>query len=92
MVVAILFILYAGIFDHINTLVWICIGLILLEFFILLICKWKCPLTILGEKYAENISVGFDIFIPKWLAKSNKIVFSVLFFIGLSLVLWRVIN
>jgi len=89
---AILFVFYAGVFNHINIIVWICIGLIFLELFILLIYKWKCPLTVLGKRYTEDISVGFDIFLPKWLARNNKIIFSILFLVGLGLVLWRVTN
>ena len=87
---AIVYVLYAGVFDRINVLVWLCIGLVFMEAIILLIYKWKCPLTVLGYKYADDLRVGFDIFLPQWLAKHNKIIFSALFFIGLALVLWRV--
>ena len=90
LVVAILFVLYAGLFDQVNVLVWICIGLVLIETIVLLIFKWNCPLTILGRSYTNNPSLGFDIFLPVWLAKYNKMIFSVLFLIGLALVIWRV--
>ena len=88
---AVFYVLYAGLCDRVNALVWYCAGLIIIEFIILLIFKWKCPLTLLGHKYTDNRQVGFDIFLPKWLAKSNKIIFSTLFVIGLALVLWRVL-
>lgn len=90
-VTAILYILYAGIFNSINMLVWFSIGLVFVEGIILLICKGKCPFTLLGYKYTNNPSVGFDIFLPVWLAKHNKIVFTILFFVGFVLVLWRVL-
>ena len=90
MVVAVFYILYAGLFDRINKLVWFCIGLIFVEAIVLLIFKWRCPLTVLGWKYTDNPSVGFDIFLPVWLAKHNKMIFSILFAAGLVLVLWRV--
>jgi len=89
MAAAILYILYVGIFNKVGILVWYCIGLILVEGMVLLICKWKCPLTILGYRYTNNRDAGFDIFLPVWLAKNNKIIFSILFSIGLILVLWR---
>jgi len=89
-VAAILYVLYAGIFDKVSIWTWICIGLVFIEGAVLLICKGKCPFTILGYKYADNPQVGFDIFLPAWLAKHNKVIFSVVFFIGLGLVLWRV--
>ena len=88
-IVAILYILYAGIFDNVSMLVWFCVGLVFVEGIILLICKGKCPFTLLGYKYTNNPRVGFDIFLPVWLAKNNKTIFSVLFSIGFILVLWR---
>lgn len=87
---AVLYVLYAGLFDRVNALVWVSIGLVLMEGIILLICKWRCPLTLLGYKYTDDPAVGFDIFLPAWLAKHNKTIFTALFSIGLVLVLWRV--
>ena len=89
-VIALLYILYAGIFNSINMLVWVCIGLIFVECVILLIYKCKCPFTLLCQKYTDNHRVGFDIFLPVWLAKNNKTIFGIIFAIGLVLVIWRV--
>jgi hypothetical protein len=89
-VIAILYVLYAGVFDKVNMLVWICVGLVVFEAIILIVFKWKCPFTILGQKYTTNHEVGFDIFLPIWLAKNNKTIFSILFTAGLVLCLWRV--
>jgi len=88
-VAAILYVLYAGIFDRVDILTWFCIGLVFIEGIILMIYKWRCPLTLLGHKYTNNPRVGFDIFLPMWLAKNNKTIFSTLFIIGFILVLWR---
>ena len=88
-VFVILYVLYAGIFDRVSVLVWFCIGFVFIEGIILLICKGKCPLTLLGHKYTNSPSAGFDIFLPVWLARNNKTVFGTLFFIGFLLVLWR---
>jgi len=90
-VAAIFYVLFAGIFDRVNLLTWICIGLVFVECIVLLIFKWKCPFTLLGQKYTSNHEVGFDIFLPAWLAKHNKVIFGVLFIFGLALVLWRVL-
>jgi len=87
---AIFYILYAGVFDRVGLLVWFCIGLIFIEFIILLIFKWNCPLTLLSHNYTDNRNIGFDIFLPAWLARNNKKIFSALFSIGLAFVLWRV--
>jgi len=89
-VAAIVYLVVAGIKDTVNVWVWICMGLIVIEGIVLLIFKWRCPLTILAERYTDKRDIGFDIFLPAWLAKYNKTIFSILFLIGLALVLWRV--
>ena len=90
-VVAILYINYAGLFDRVNFLVWICIGAIIIETLVLFICKWRCPLTLLAGKYTDKKHIGFDIYIPNWLARHNKTIFASLFMLGVVLVIWRVI-
>ena len=90
-VIAIVYVCYAGAFNKINRTVWFCTGAVLLEGIVLLINKGKCPLTSLAGKYTNNRSANFDIFLPEWLAKHNKILFSSLFLVGLSLVLWRIV-
>jgi hypothetical protein len=90
LVAAILYVLYAGMFNNVNTLTWICIGSVFIEGIVLFIYKGKCPFTVAGHKYAENPRVGFDIFLPEWLAKYNKLIFTSIFIIGLILVVWRV--
>ncbi len=89
---AVIYILYAGITNTFNTILWIAIGLILLEGVVLLINKWTCPLTPLAEKYTSNREPNFDIYLPKWLAKHNKTIFTSLFIIGLLLVIINLIR
>jgi len=90
-VVAILYVCYAGVFNKVNNIVWYCIGAVVIEGIVLLVNKWKYPLTSIAYKYTNNHSVGFDIYLPAWLAKHNKAVFTSLFVIGLLLVIWRVV-
>jgi len=90
-VAALLYILYAGTLNRVDVLVWFCIGLVFVEGIILLVCKGKCPFTLLAYKYTSDHRVGFDIFLPMWLAKNNKTIFSLLFSVGLILVIWRVL-
>lgn len=91
LVLIILYILYAGIMDKIGPLLWIAIALAIGEGIILIINGWRCPLTRLGEKYTEQTDVGFDIFLPKWLAKNNKAIFTVLFAVGVIIVIYRLV-
>ncbi|ALM07574.1 hypothetical protein SB49_06990 [Sediminicola sp. YIK13] len=83
------YILYTGITNTINSFTWIAIGLVFGEGVVLLIFKMFCPLTILARKYSDSEKDNFDIFLPNWLAKYNKIIFTTLFVIGLATVLVR---
>jgi len=91
MAAAIFYILYAGIFNRVRMLVWLCIGLIIVEGVVLAFFRWRCPLTLQAYKYTDNRDIGFDIFLPAWLAKYNKIIFLIIFIIGVILVFWRVL-
>lgn len=86
------YILYASVSNIINFYLFIAIGFVVLEGIILLIFKWKCPLTVLGYKYSDNHEVGFDIFLPKWLAKNNKSIFSSIFAIGVIITIYRLLT
>ncbi|MCM4151005.1 hypothetical protein DHD05_05315 [Arenibacter sp. N53] len=90
-VVVIFYILYSGISNNINTYTWIGIGLIILEGIVLLVFKMFCPLTILARKYSDSTKNNFDIFLPNWLARYNKLIFTTLYIIGLVIVLIRTI-
>ena len=85
------YIVYAGISNKVDIFAFIAISLVFLEGTILLIFKWRCPLTVLGLKYTDNHEVGFDIFLPKWLAKNNKAIFSTIFVIGLFIIIFRLL-
>lgn len=86
------YILYASISDIINIYLFISIGFVVLEGIILLIFRWKCPLTVIGYKYSHNHEVGFDIFLPKWLAKNNKLIFTTIFAIGVLITIYRLLT
>ena len=83
----IFYVLFSGITGKINTYTWVGIALVILEGVVLLIFKMFCPLTILARKYSDSTKDNFDIFLPNWLAKNNKLIFTTLYLIGLALVL-----
>ena len=88
-VVVIFYILYSGIYDKVTTYTWIGIGLVLMEGLVLLVFKMFCPLTLVARKYSDFEKDNFDIFLPNWLAKHNKLIFTTIFIIALLLVLIR---
>ena len=90
--VAVLFyILYSGLTGQINFLTWIGIGIIFSEGIVLLVFKMFCPLTVIARKYSDSQDDNFDIFLPNWLAKYNKLIFTSVFVIGLIIIMIRII-
>jgi hypothetical protein len=67
---------------HHTAVAWL-IGIVLVEVAILLINRWRCPLTILAERFTHERHDNFDIYLPMWLARHNKLIFGVLFCVGL---------
>ena len=65
-----------------SLLVWV-------EVAILLANRFACPLTGLAARYTDDRSDNFDIFLPAWLAKHNKLIFGTLFALGELLLLWQ---
>ena len=90
--VVIFYLYYAVINNKIDKWVWICTGSIILEGLVLLLFKGKCPLTIIAEKYTNPKSDNFDIFLPNWLAKYTKLIYSTLSVIIIGLLIYRAMN
>ena len=86
-VLVIFYIVYSGVSNNITIYTWIGIGLIIGEGFVLLIFKMFCPLTLIARKYSDSQKDNFDIFLPNWLAKHNKVIFTSIFLAGVVLVL-----
>jgi hypothetical protein len=42
----------------------------------------KCPLTPIAARYTEDRSDNFDIYLPVWLARYNKLIFGTLYVLG----------
>jgi hypothetical protein len=88
----IVYLYYAVISGKIDYWVWIAIGIILLEGLVLLIFKRSCPITLIARKYSDSTKDNFDIFLPNWLAKYNKIIYTVLFVIVLVILFFRLLK
>jgi len=90
--VVIFYLLYAAIYNRINTWVWIGVGLVILEGLVLLSFKWMCPLTVMARHYSDSTDDNFDIFLPQWLARHTKLIYTSLFFLALLILLYRVVT
>ncbi len=91
-VILLFYILYSGITDSITVYTWIGIALIICEGLVLLLFKMYCPLTVLARNYSDSQKDNFDIFLPNWLAKHNKLIFTSIFVIGLLVVVFRTLT
>ena len=88
-VTVIFYVLYCGITGRITPLTWVAIGLVVFEGLVLLIFRMRCPLTYVARRYSDSQKDNFDIYLPNWIAKYNKQIFTTIFVIGLILVLYR---
>ncbi len=83
---------YAVFTNKIDKWVWIGIALILLEGIVLLIFKKMCPLTIIARKYSDLAKDNFDIYLPNWLAKYNKLIYTTFFITIVCGIIYRMLN
>ena len=88
--VVLFYMAYAVIINKIDKFIWIGIGLIVLEGIVLLIFNKVCPLTIVAHKYSDSTKDNFDIYLPNWLAKWNKLIYTTLFILIVFGVIYRV--
>jgi hypothetical protein len=89
---AVFYVFYAGITKTFGLMLWLSVGLILMETVVLLINKWRCPLTPIAMKYTSDRRENFDIYLPEWLAKHNKLIFGMTFLAGLILVIRNLVG
>ncbi len=90
--VVIFYLLYAAIVNKIDIWVWICIGLVVFEGLVLLAFKMFCPLTVMARKYSDSTKDNFDIFLPNWLAKHNKLIYTSIFGVAIVILLFRLLS
>lgn len=64
-------------------------ALVLLECAILAVNRGRCPLTDIAGRYTDARQDNFDIYLPLWLARHNKVIFGTLFVLGEVFVLRR---
>jgi len=90
--VVIFYLLFAVIANRIDKWIWICIILVFVEILILLLFKRICPVTLIARKYSDSARDNFDIYLPNWLAKNNKLIYSIIFLIALLILGYRLLS
>lgn len=66
---------------HLRAAAWLS-ALVWIEVAILAANRMRCPLTGIAARYTDDRSDNFDIFLPAWLARHNKLLFGTLFAAG----------
>jgi polyferredoxin len=58
------------------------IGIVFIEVLVLIFNKWRCPMTAIAARYTDDRRDNFDIYLPEWLARHNKLIFGLLYVAG----------
>jgi len=74
--VVIFYMLYAAIIGKLDVWLWTGFALVSLEGIVLLIFKFACPLTLIARKYSTSRKNNFDIYLPEWLAKYTRLIYT----------------
>ena len=64
------------------------IGIVFVEILVLVFNRWRCPLTPIAARYTADRRDNFDIYLPEWLARHNKLIFGVFYTVGLLCLLY----
>jgi len=69
----------------------VCAAFVAMEVLVLAFNAWRCPLTTAASRYTRDRRDNFDIYLPEWLARHNKLIFGALYAASLLILLckWR---
>lgn len=70
------------------TAAWGLIGFVFLEVTVLVANRMRCPLTDIAGRYTSQRQDNFDIYLPLWLARHNKVLFGGLYVAGIVYTIW----
>lgn len=88
----IFYMLYAVIVNKPDKWLWIGYGLFVLEGMTLWVFKCFCPLTVLARRYSGSTRANFDIYLPNWLAKYNKAIYTSILGVIIILTVYRLLT
>ncbi len=88
----VIYMLYASITNKMDRWFWICGGFILLEGIILLLFKLTCPLTLIARQYSDSQKDNFDIYLPEWLARNTKRIYSLVVFVIILIAVFQLLK
>ncbi|HEY7641707.1 MAG TPA: hypothetical protein VH814_18395 [Steroidobacteraceae bacterium] len=65
------------------------IMVVLVELLVLLVNHGNCPLTAVAARYTTDRRDNFDIYLPLWLARYNKLIFGSIYLVGVAVTFAR---
>lgn len=89
--VVIFYMLYAVVKNKIDGWLWIGYGLVFLEGLTLLLFKFFCPLTLIARQYSDSTKDNFDIYLPNWLARYTKVIYTSIMGIIIVITIYRLL-
>ncbi|MHC5890725.1 hypothetical protein [Nostoc sp.] len=78
--------------NKLDVWLWIGYGFVFLEGITLLTFKFVCPLTLIARKYSNSTKDNFSIYLPNWLAKYTKSIYTAIFAIILIITIYQILN
>jgi hypothetical protein len=90
--VVIFYMLYAVLTNKLDKWLWIGYGLFILEGIILLAFKFFCPLTVMARKYSNSSKDNFDIYLPNWLAKYTKLIYTSILVVIIIITIYQLLK
>lgn len=88
----IFYMFYAVLMDKIDIWLWIGYSLVILEGLTLLLFKFFCPLTIIARKYSDSTKDNFDIYLPNWLARNTKLIYTSIMILIVIITIYRLLT
>lgn len=89
--IVIFYMLFAAITGRLDKWLWIGYVFVGLEGVVLLLFGFSCPLTILARRYSDSVKANFDIYLPEWLARYTKIIYTGIVIVISLIVLIRLV-
>lgn len=69
-------------------LAWFFVLVVAGEVAVLALNGMTCPLTKVAARYTDDRRDNFDIYLPEWLARHNKMIFGTLYAASIVYLLW----
>lgn len=94
MTVCIAYVFYCGVTGAQNMLLWLAIAILSIEMTVFALNGRRCPMTSYGERFVEPDADGFigDTLLPRWFAINMVKLTAAPLFIGLLLVMLRLLD